>query len=198
LGESERVVIATIEGFDPGPSAHAAVTALQAQGAHYALIGGLALEAWGIARATRDIDFAVRVGDAEGAAARLQTNGNPLRIGGVGVRDAARKLAIDFVDRRFEFRSLFEDALEEARGSGRVVVVAAREIPLVSREFLLAMKLVSGEHKDDADARRLLALPELEYRAARQIVHRHLGAAAANRLDTLAREIGRSDAPRRY
>ena len=64
---------------------------------------------------------------------------------------------------------------------------------LASLEFLLAMKLVSGEPKDDIDARRILQREELQYIIARQIVESHLGAASANRLDALARETGRPE-----
>lgn len=67
---------------------------------------------------------------------------------------------------------------------------------LVSLEFLLAMKLVSGEPKDEIDARRILQREELRYDLAREIVERHLGAAGANRLDALAREVGRPEVGR--
>jgi hypothetical protein len=69
-------------------------------------------------------------------------------------------------------------------------------VSLVSLEFLLAMKLVSGEPKDEIDARRLLEREELRYEDARTIVDRHLGAASANRLDVLAREAGRPEVAR--
>lgn len=45
--------VARVEAFDPGPSVAAAQDALDALGASYALIGGLALDAWGIPRATK-------------------------------------------------------------------------------------------------------------------------------------------------
>src|SRR5262249_5751531 len=150
---------------DPAPSVNAAATALGQQGAGFALIGGLALEAWGIPRATKDADFAVPVGVAEAAAETLReptTEVRPLRIGGVGVRDSQRGLRIDFVDRRFHFAPLFQDAISEANASGRKARVGGRDVSLVSLEFLLAMKLVSGEPKDDVDVRRILQRQELQ------------------------------------
>jgi hypothetical protein len=50
-----------------------------------------------------------------------------------------------------------------------------RLIPLVAGlvGFLLAMKLVSGEPKDEIDARRILQRQELQYVEARAIVERH-------------------------
>ena len=44
--------------------------------------------------------------------------------------------------------------------------------------------------------RRILQREELRYNDARAIVDRHLGAASANRLDVLAREIGRPETGR--
>ena len=192
-------VVGEVEPFDPGPSVDAAASVLEAQGSAFALIGGLALDAWGIPRATRDADFAVTVGAAERAADSLRgpdTDVHPLRIGGVGLRDSKRRLRIDLVDRRFHFEALFREAIEEARSSGRKARVAGRDVSLVSMEFLLAMKLVSGEPKDEIDARRLLQRHELDYRAARAVVERYLGAASANRLDALAREAGRPEVDR--
>jgi hypothetical protein len=58
------------------------------------------------------------------------------------------------------------------------------------------MTLVSGEPKDEIDARRILQREELGYTHARSIVERHLGVASANRLDALAREGGRPEVAR--
>ena len=192
-------VIGEVQPFDPGPSVAAAASALEEKGADFALIGGLALDAWGIPRATKDVGFAVPVGVAEKAADRLRqtaTEIRPLRIGGVGLRDSQRGLRIDLIDRRFHFAALFRDAIQEARASGRKARVGGHEVGLVSLEFLLAMKLVSGEPKDEIDARRILQREELRYEMARDIVERHLGAASANRLDALAREAGRPEVAR--
>jgi hypothetical protein len=192
-------VIGEVQAFDPGPSVATAVAALEKQRALFALIGGLALEAWGIPRATKGVDFAVPVGVAESASEALRmptTEVRPLRIGGVGVRDAQRGLRIDLVDRRFHFGSLFQEAIREANASGRKARVGGHDVSLVSLEFLLAMKLVSGDPKDDIDVRRILQREELQYAMARQIVESHLGAASSNRLDAMAREVGRPEVSR--
>ena len=192
-------IVGDVQPFDAGPSVAAAAAVLEKHGADFALIGGLALDAWGIPRATKDADFAVPVGVAERAAEALRgpsTEVRPLRIGGVGLRDGPRGLSIDLVDRRFHFAALFRDAIQEARESGRKARVGGQVVSLVSLEFLLAMKLVSGEPKDEIDARRVLQREELRYVAARDIVERHLGAASANRLDALARETGRPEVAR--
>ena len=192
-------IVGEVQPFDPGPSVAAGAAALQETGSDFALIGGLALEAWGIPRATKDADFAVPVGAAEKAAEVLRgpaTEVRPLRIGGVGLRDSQRGLRIDLVDRRFHFAPLFHEAIQDARTSGRKARVAGHEVSLASLEFLLAMKLVSGEPKDEIDARRILQREALGYRVARDIVERHLGAASANRLDALARDAGRPEVAR--
>jgi hypothetical protein len=195
---SPPVVVGEVQPFDPGPSVEAAAGALDGHGP-FALIGGLALDAWGIPRATKDADFAVLVGVAEKAAETLRgpaTEVRPLRIGGIGVRDGQRGLRIDLVDRRFHFADLFREAIDEAHRSGRKARVSGKDVSLVSLEYLLAMKLVSGEPKDEIDARRILQREELAYKDARSIVERHLGVASANRLDALARETGRPEVAR--
>src|SRR5688572_17965717 len=78
--------------FDPSASARAGAQALRDLGVPFALIGGVALDAWGISRATKDVDFAVPVGAAEKAALSLTATQRPLRIGGVAVRDDQRNL----------------------------------------------------------------------------------------------------------
>jgi len=192
-------LVAEITAFDPGPSVNAAARVLDGLGAPYALIGGLALDAWGISRATKDVDLAVPTGTPEAAAALFAgVETTPLRIGGVAIRDEKKDLRIDLIDRRFHFADLFREAINEAREAKRLVKVGKREIPLVGLEYLLTMKLVSGDAKDDADVRRILSLEKLDYRGAREIVERHLGPASASRLDAMAREMGRPEAPKHY
>jgi hypothetical protein len=190
-------IVGSITSFDPTASVRAAVAALSAVGSPFALIGGLALEAWGIPRATKDADFAVLVGSAEPAAEKLAAEMRPLRIGGVAVRDDSRNLRIDFIDRRFHLAELFRQAIEEAAEARRMTSVGELEVPLVSLEHLLAMKLASGEPKDDADVRRILRLQALDYAKARVLVDKHLGFATANRLDSMARDASRPELPPR-
>ncbi|MBI2376149.1 MAG: nucleotidyltransferase [Deltaproteobacteria bacterium] len=187
-----------VEPFDPGPSVAAAVRALEADGSRFVLIGGLALEAWGVGRSTKDVDFAVLVGAAESAAGHFDAAfRKPLRIGGVGIRDPERAIKIDFIDRRFYFRDLYRELMEEASAANRSVSVSGIEVPLVSLEYLLATKLVSGEPKDDFDVRRLLGLAGLDYRHAHALVLKHLGAATASRLEVMARDVGRPEVTKR-
>jgi hypothetical protein len=77
-----------------------------------------------------------------------------LSIGGIGVRDGQRK--IDFIDRRLYHATLFREAIDSASRDRRVLSVGRVKLPLVSAEHLVAMKMISGEPKDDRDAKRLL------------------------------------------
>lgn len=197
-GKSERRK-SELRAFDPAPSAAAAAAALASLDASCALIGGLAMDAWGMERATKDLDLAVPLGVAEQASALMTARATmPLRIGGMAVRDPENDIRVDLIDRRFHFSALFAAAIEEARQSLRTVRVGVTELPLVSLEYLLAMKLVSGDPKDDADVRRILTRDDLDYAAARHATEQHLGPATANRLDAMAREAGRSEVAPRY
>lgn len=202
-GSDERPpagIIRPIEPFDPAPSIEAATRTLDANGVAFALIGGLALGAWGIARVARTLVLAVPVGAAEPAAEQLVAGGGqkrPLRIGGMAIRDPDRNLRIDLIDRRFHLGALFRDAIAEAHAAQRFTRAGQIAVPLASLEHLTAMKMASGEPKDDADVRRILQLEQLDYRRARALVEAHLGFATANRLDTMAREAGRPEVQRR-
>ncbi|MBI2374633.1 MAG: nucleotidyl transferase AbiEii/AbiGii toxin family protein [Deltaproteobacteria bacterium] len=190
-GSKPTRALSPLEPFDPRPSVEAGARVLEELGAHYALIGGLALNAWGISRSTKDADFAVPVGIAEVAAAKLGLRTIPLRIGGAGVR--SESVAIDFIDRRFYLAKLYGDAIEEARSSSRRTQVGSFEIPVVSLEYLVVMKLAPGEPKDDADLHRILELEGLDYTRARELTLAHHGLATANRLDAFARAAGRPE-----
>lgn len=70
--------------------------------------------------------------------------------------------------------------------------------PLPLRLGGISFRSRSGVRVDLIDRRALLAKPDLDYRRARDIVHRHVGPYAARRLDKLARAAHRTDAPDDY
>lgn len=169
---------------------------LKEVGGSFALIGGVALQAYGHERYTKDVDFAVR--EAQGAAAQAAWKGEtkPLRIGGVSlVTDVA---PIDLIDRRVELRALYEEAIDATQRSGFTIEAAGEQVPVVPIEYLVAMKLAAPRAQDEADLAFLLKRRELDYVRARQIVRQHLGFGVLRFLDRLAREAGRKDAPRDY
>lgn len=193
----------TLEVFDPRRSAEVASELLARTAAPHALIGRLAVWAYvpvAEQQMTKDIDFAVpaaRIADLEAAARSTGLEVRPLRIGGIAAR-SAEGVRIDFIHRAADgVAPLFEDAIAGAPASGVDVTIGSVRIAVVGIEHLLAMKLVSGEPKDDQDARTLLRRPDLDYPRARALVARFLGPVVAGRLDAVARDVGRPEvAPR--
>ena len=185
---------ATVPQFDPLPSLEQAVSLLNKAKVKYALIGGIALWEYvspDLRRYTGDVDFAVphnaisRLGKAiiaSGFRARS------LPIGGLAIRQ--RGIVVDFVDRHPELDWLFEDAIEAAHKNGPVISVGACEIPVVPKGYLIALKLATGERKDEGDVRSLLfTVSKREYYRLRRLIREVFGPDGALRLDALARMI---------
>ena len=180
--------------FDPNPSIRFALDFfLKAGISRFALIGKLAMwmyiEDESQHEYTKDVDFAVflrEIVNIEEEASKQGLNYEQLHIGGIGIRE--KGLNIDFIDRRLHgVDQLFSEAIENASGE---VYVDGNPIPVVSLEHLIAMKIVSGEPKDDKDLKTLLGLKEANYEKARSIVAKYLGSITAERLDVFAREVG--------
>ena len=184
----------TFQTFDPNPSLKLALELLSQAGVtQFALIGKLAmwvyLEDESQHGYTKDVDFAVllaEVGKIEQHVLKQGLPYQPLHIGGIGIR--AKGLNIDFIDRRLHgVEGLFREAIQQA---SQEVFIDDKTIPVVSLEHLIAMKMVSGEPKDDQDLKTLLALHKADYSKARKVVETHLGLIPAERLDVFAREAG--------
>lgn len=180
--------------FDPNPSIRFALELfLKAGISRFALIGKLAMwmyiEDESQHEYTKDVDFAVflrEIVKIEKEASKQGINYEQLHIGGIGIRE--KDLNIDFIDRRLHgVDQLFAEAIENASGE---VYVDGNSIPVVSLEHLIAMKIVSGEPKDDKDLKTLLALNDVKYEIAKNIVEKYLGSITAERLDVFAREVG--------
>lgn len=193
--------------FDPGPSARFAKRALTGARAKGALIGKLAMWAWFEDPAehefTKDLDLAVSPEDAvklrRWLGSRRGAQVRELSIGGVAVREEPVRL--DFIDRSNRewgnLSPLYVEALEEALESKRTARVGGVILPLVSCEHLIAMKIATGERKDERDVERLLRAAPFDVERARRIVSTHLGPAVASRLEVLLREAGHPAARRR-
>ena len=120
----------------------AASDAYRAGGVRHALIGGMAVGAFGRPRATRDIDFLV--GDEAFVQSGLLVSFKPgLPIEAVGV-------PIDSIPIPDAHRALFERILDGAGPSDEPGVLT------VTAEGLVATKLVSGRTIDEADILSLL------------------------------------------
>ncbi|MBI2373052.1 MAG: nucleotidyl transferase AbiEii/AbiGii toxin family protein [Deltaproteobacteria bacterium] len=163
-----------------------------------ALIGGVALAFHGIERYTKDVDLAVTVPTSSRVSSELADwDPRVLSIGGVSIATPSGT-RVDLIDRRVEFRALYEETIEDARKRGGKAIVGGHELPVASLAYLVALKMAADRPKDEVDLTSILARPELDYPEAREIVVRHVGYFAARRLDRLARQAGRDDAPLDY
>jgi hypothetical protein len=182
---------------DLDASLEAGVALLEKVGVAYAIAGRLAVWEYvepGHRQLTKDVDVAVAYGYAEDVAREAERQGfktKELRIGGYALLKPG--IAIDVIDRRVGYAELFQEAVSTARES-----VAPGELPVVDLEYLIAMKLIPGTPKDDADVEALLSvLADDAYDEARAIVARHLGEASASRMDNMARAVGHPGPGRR-
>lgn len=125
----------------------------------YALIGGFAVAAWGVPRATHDLDFALALGEADPAAlsrhldAEFQPGDadDPLR--GVfqttttmeGVSIPIQLIVLPAVWNAIIFRGV------------ETLSVLGCAVPVVSWQSLMLLKLYAGGPQDLLDARQILA-----------------------------------------
>jgi hypothetical protein len=157
------------------------------------------MQAFGLDRATKDVDFAVRFEQGAAVERAARAAGlpvRPLKIGGFSIERPEGR--IDFIDRRHGPRALFEEAIDEAERAGYSVEAEGTAILTVPLEYLVAMKMVGARPRDEADLDFLLQSTDLDYRATRAIVARHLGETVARYLDRAARHAGRQDSQREY
>lgn len=185
--------------FDPNPSVRAGTEILRAAGVSFALAGRVAV--WthvppnGQAF-TKDVDFAVPYGYAdviEKAAREAGFETIRLSIGGVGAKKG--DLAIDFIDRHPHAAQLFADAVAAAEDAD----VGEYNAPVVPKLFLLVMKLLPRQDKDDFDAMEIIkTLSADEYREARGLAEKYPGPLYVEHMDVLARRIGHAGVEPRY
>ena len=140
------------------------------QGARVALIGGAALQLLGSDRLTKDVDFvADRVIDG------LVIEGM-LDFGGIKAKTASG-VPVDMVVRDDKYRALYDAAIDHAT---KVDGVTSLVVPA---EFLIAMKMVAGRPKDDADLEFLIAESGVDWSRARAVVEEFLGLYAVDELE---------------
>jgi hypothetical protein len=147
----------------------------QAMGDEVAVAGGLAMQVWGSPRLTADLDVI--------ANDRLGYTGEPLSFGGVRTREGT--VPLDVIVRDDEWRDLYVAALMSA------VMVDNITPPVVTPEFLVAMKMVAGRPKDEADVRYLVLTEDFDREVAESVVRQYLGAYAVKELRSLIAEAER-------
>jgi len=181
--------------FDPEDSARFGLSILEDSGAHFALAGRIAVWVYVPPNRqvnTKDVDFAVPHADMPAVLKAAGQSGlpfRPLEIGGIAFRQ--KGVFLDFIDRHPELSDLFTAAVAAARKRGPKVLLGGRRVPVVPKDFLIAMKIVTMEAKDDRDAESLiLSVPDEGYPKLRSLVRKYLGPVGALRLDDLARKAG--------
>jgi len=140
-----------------------------ASGTPVALAGGLALQLYGSTRLTGDVGFvAERAMPEYPPERRLSFGGYASNVGGV---------PLDLILRDDDFEPLYQEALRDAMPHPTLPGAVIRP------EFLVAMKMVAGRKRDEADLEFLLTEADLDVASTRQIVYRFLGPYAAREFD---------------
>jgi hypothetical protein len=124
----------------------------------YALIGGFAVSAWGVPRATQDIDFAVAIGSANPQALATFLGGrfeagepdDPLRgVAHASIQVGAAPVALQLI--------FFPSSLTKITFRHVVTLsVMERVVPVVSWQMLILLKLYAGGPQDKLDAQQIL------------------------------------------
>lgn len=137
----------------------------------YGLIGGLALAASGVMRATEDIDFAVAVG--AGAMPKLASAlGGQYRAGGeddplMGVINASVAAGASTIP--VQLVLLPQRWNEVLVNQVSVVPVYGCAVPVVSWQALILLKLYAGGPQDLIDAQEVWAVRQPDTQAVREI-----------------------------
>lgn len=122
-------------------------TLAEEHGIDWALVGGVAMSLYGSDRLTKDIDI---IASKLLPVPKSQIAGE-LRQGGERYNTPTGKktVAVDWIIRRDEFKTLFEQALAESVKIGGV--------PVLTPEWLVILKFIAGRFKDQEDAVFLLS-----------------------------------------
>lgn len=193
--------------FDPNPSGRFVHEVLRQVDVKGILIGRLAVWVW-LSKAhkhsfTKDMDIAVTREGLHKIRKWLhdrQIKFIDLEIGGINV-DRPGRINVDFITRRCgfgDFSPLYEDAIRYAVAHGETIEVGGDQLVVVSPEHLIAMKIGTGEKKDEDDAETLLEDADICIDTTRNIVSKFLGPGSQSRLEVMLRKIGHPEAKAIY
>jgi len=124
----------------------------------YALIGGFAASAWGVPRATQDIDFAIGIGTADPQALATVVRGryasgetdDPLRgIIHASIEAGTESIPVQLILLPPAFTALIFRDVE-------AVPVMERVVPVVSWQALVLLKLYAGGLQNRLDVEQIL------------------------------------------
>jgi hypothetical protein len=135
------------------------VTALDAAGVEYALVGGLAVAVWGAPRATKDIDLLVQPEALATAMATARRCGFTLEALPFQFKDGTQLQRVNKVDAAGNLLTvdfmLVDKNLAPAWAGRTRLPFSDSEIAVISREALIAMKALAGRPQDIADIQNL-------------------------------------------
>ena len=153
-------------------AARCVIDVAKIEGVPAAIGGGFALQLYGSPRLTGDIDVV--------ALRRLMSlpQGEPLSFG--GYRSEVDGVPVDIILRDDDFASLYDQGLLCKR--------TVEGLPVLPAEYLAAMKMVAGRHKDLADLEFLIGEGVIDMTETRSIVRRFLGPYAVKELNSFAEE----------
>jgi hypothetical protein len=130
------------------------------------VIGGVAMQAYGSPRLTKDIDFVV---DQAFEKPEVLSVLGPINFGGMAYI-AADGAKIDAILRNDEYKPLYDEALAH-------LVFTEDEIPIVTPDYLAAMEFAANEPKHMLDLQWLVKQPGLlDLAKVRNLIYRHVGA----------------------
>jgi hypothetical protein len=137
----------------------AVLRALDQASVDYALVGGLAVAVWGAPRATKDIDLLVRGERLATAMAAARACGFTLEALPMEFKDGTALQRMSKVDKAGNLMVvdfiLVDRNLEPAWASRVSLPFAERNVVVVSREALIAMKALAARPQDVADIQNL-------------------------------------------
>lgn len=123
----------------------AMVALVGARGIKSAVAGGYAMQIYGSDRLTGDVDL---VSEGLPSPADPLKNIKPLTFGGCRY-ETKDGVEVDFIVRGDQFQALYEDALFNAG-------ITEDKLPIITPEYLAAMKMAAGRPKDEGDLLWLL------------------------------------------
>ena len=133
--------------------------ALDRASVDYALVGGLAVAIWGAPRATKDIDLLVCAEDLSRAMAALEVGGFTLAGLPFQFKDGTRVQRINKVDPAGHLMTVdlivVDENLESVWTTRARLPFADRDVAVVSRDALIAMKARAARPQDIADIQNL-------------------------------------------
>lgn len=137
------------------------VLELTAAGVEYLIVGGHAVAAHGVVRATLDIDIFVRSNpeNASRVMQALRAWGAPVETHGISEADFSNPgtvYQLGLPPRRIDLLTKIDGVTFDEACEGKLVVrLGDVEFPVIGREALIRNKLASGRHKDLGDVEAL-------------------------------------------